>query len=301
MNPIQCNDLSKSFGGVRAVDHLNLEIPPGAIYGLVGPNGAGKTTAIKMMMNIIPPDESRAETLGCNSRRLGPGEFARIGYVSENQQMPDWMTVGDLLSYLKPFYPTWDNARAGELLRQFELPLKRKLKHLSRGMWMKASLASSLAYRPGLLVLDEPFSGLDPVVREDLIQGILDSAEETTVLCSSHDLAEIETLTTHIGYMDNGILRFSEEMTSLTTRFREVEVTVEAATHMPSDDRWPARWIRRENSASLVRFVDTRFDSKDTVTEIQDLFDGVSNVSTFPMPLKSIFIAMARSASKGSR
>src|SRR5262249_3655413 len=157
----------------------NLKVPKGAIYGLVGPNGAGKTTAMKMMMNLIQPDSGRAEILSCDSRRLGPPELARIGYVSENQELPGWMTVGYFMDYLKPFYPDWDDARAAELLRNFDLPGDRKLRHLSRGMWMKASLASSLAYRPQLLVLDEPFSGLDPLVREELIEGLLESADDT--------------------------------------------------------------------------------------------------------------------------
>ena len=143
--------------------------------------------------------------------------------------MPDWMTVGYLMDYLKPFYAGWDDQRAGELLRQFELPRDRKLKNLSRGMWMKASLASSLAYRPDLLILDEPFSGLDPLVREDLIQGILDSADETTILCSSHDLAEIETLASHIGFMERGVLRFSEEMDA-SSWVPQVEVTVDTVS-----------------------------------------------------------------------
>jgi len=119
-------------------------------------------------MNIHKANAGRADVLGVDSRRLGPAEFARIGYVSESQEMPEWMTVEYFLSYLKPFYPTWDDARASELVRQFDLPLKRQLKHLSRRMKMKAALVSSLAYRLKLLVLDEPFSGLDPMVREDL-------------------------------------------------------------------------------------------------------------------------------------
>ena len=120
--------------------------------------------------------------LGIDSRRLGPREFAQIGYVSENQEMPEWMTVEYFLAYLQPFYPTWDDARAKELLRQFDLPLDRKLRHLSRGMRMKAALASSLAYRPKLIVLDEPFTGLDPLVRDEFIEGLLENAEETTIL-----------------------------------------------------------------------------------------------------------------------
>src|SRR5436305_14752389 len=112
------------------------------------------------------------------------------------------------MSYLRPFYPTWDAARAAELITQFELPGNRRLGQLSRGMLMKAAFASSLAYRPVLLVPDEPFSGLDPLIREDLIQGILSSAEETTILVSSHDLADIESFASHIGFMNGGRLQF---------------------------------------------------------------------------------------------
>src|ERR1700758_3335784 len=108
-NAIQAEELGKIFGSRPVLRGLNLEVPAGAIYGLLGPNGAGKTTAIKMMMNIIPPDSGTASILGCDTRRLGPKEFARIGYVSENQQMPEWMTVAYLMDYLKPFYAGWDD------------------------------------------------------------------------------------------------------------------------------------------------------------------------------------------------
>src|SRR5260370_393488 len=98
-------------------------------------------------MNIVAADQGRAEVLGIDSRKLAGRDFSRIGYVSENQELPLWMTVKYFLSYLKPFYPTWDDGYAAELIRQFDLPLDRKLGHLSRGMLMKAALASSLAYR----------------------------------------------------------------------------------------------------------------------------------------------------------
>ncbi len=178
-------ELAKRFRGNTVLDGLNLTVPEGSLYGLVGPNGAGKTTTIKILMNIIQATGGRAEALGTDSRKLGPKEFAQIGYVSENQEMPEWMTVAYFLAYLRPFYPTWDEIREKELLRQFELPLDRKLKHLSRGMRMKAALASSLAYRPKLIVLDEPFTGLDPLVRDEFIQGLLENAEGTTMLISS--------------------------------------------------------------------------------------------------------------------
>jgi len=227
-------DLVMRYKDVRVLNGLNLEVAEGSVFGLIGPNGAGKTTTIKTFMNILTPTRGRCEVLGIDSRELRDDYFAQIGYVSENQEMPGWMTVEYLLSYLKPFYPTWDDGRAKELLRQFKLPLDRKLRDLSRGMWMKASLTSSLAYRPKLLLLDEPFSGLDPLVREELIEGLIDCAEETTILVSSHDLADIESFASHIGYLENRRLQFSEEMTSLSARFREVEVTVEPPAAVPA-------------------------------------------------------------------
>jgi ABC-2 type transport system ATP-binding protein len=296
MTAIRCEGLTKKYRSVEALIGMNLEVPEGSIYGLLGPNGAGKSTTLKTLMNILKPTAGRAEVLGCDSRALGAKEFTRIGYVSENLKLPEWMTVEYFLAYLKPFYPAWDDARAAELVRLFDLPLKRKLSQLSRGMQMKASLVSSLAYRPALLVMDEPFSGLDPVMRDDLTQGILASAEETTILVSSHDLAEIETMATDIGYMESGRLRFSESMESLTERFREVEVTVDVPAVLP--DAWPARWIRAEVSPALVRFVDTEFSDEGTATEVRRMLAGVREISTVPMPLRSIFLALARSGGK---
>ncbi len=295
---VKAIDISKRFRGTVVLHGLDLVVPEGSVYGLVGPNGAGKTTTLKILMNIFPPSSGRAEVLGIDSRRLGPREFAQIGYVSENQEMPEWMTVEYFLAYLKPFYPQWDDARAMELLRQFDLPRDRKLRHLSRGMRMKAALASSLAYRPKLIVLDEPFTGLDPLVRDEFIEGLLENAEETTILVSSHDLAEIESFASHIGYLDRGCLQFSEEMTSLNARFREVEVTLETESPLPPN--LPATWLRPESSALVVRFVETRFDSERTLAEVRRVFGSVQQVSVNPMPLRSIFVTLAKSGRRAA-
>jgi ABC-2 type transport system ATP-binding protein len=291
-------DLSKQYRGALVVDDLNLEVPEGSIFGLIGPNGAGKTTTIKMLLNILQPTSGRAEVLGTDSRRLGPAEFARLGYVSENQEMPDWMSIDELLAYLRPFYPTWDTALASRMMTQFELPGGRKLSQLSRGMWMKTALISSLAYRPQLLVLDEPFSGLDPLIREDFIHGILDGAGETTILVSSHDLAEIESFATHIAFLDNGRLRFAEEMDTLSARFRQIELSIDPPVQLPSGPEWPAEWLQPETSQALIRFVDTRFDPERTPCEIQRLFGSVRQISAQPMPLRAIFLTLARVSSR---
>ena len=172
MSPvIRTENLVKKFRRVEALNGLNLAVPSGAIYALVGPNGAGKTTAIKILMNIFGATSGRAEVLGMDTKHMAGKALTTIGYVSENQRLPDWMRVGAFFAYLRPFYPSWDRDLENQLVQQLALPLDRKLSELSRGMRMKAALASSLAYRPRLIVLDEPFSGLDPLVRDELIRG----------------------------------------------------------------------------------------------------------------------------------
>jgi ABC-2 type transport system ATP-binding protein len=165
---------------------------------------------------------------------------------------------------------------------------------------MKAALASSLAYRPRLLVLDEPFSGLDPVMREDLIAGLLDSAAETTIFISSHDLSDIETFASHIGYLADGRLQFSEEMTSLAARFREIEIALRAPPILPVDGEWPATWLAPQTTHVMVRFVETQFDEERTTNEIGRVFREVRHISVKPLPLRSIFLALARGRSKAA-
>lgn len=290
--PIRCMDLSKKFRRVLALNHLNLEVPEGAIYALIGANGAGKTTAIKTMMNIHEPDGGSVEIAGKDSRHLRGHDFESIGYVSENQKMPEWMTVGYLMRYLKPFYPTWDDDAATALVRKFGLPGDRKLSQLSRGMKMKAALASSLAYHPKLIILDEPFSGLDPLVRDEFIEGLIESAEGTTILISSHDLAEIESFASHAGYLERGRMQFSEEMASLSARFREVEVTLGEPTRLPGN--WPAEWLQPQTSPAVVRFIDTRFDESTIGERVRRLFPRMTDLSTRAMPLREIFVTLAR-------
>lgn len=295
---LRTEGLSKRFGRHDVLNGLDLTVDEGSVYGLVGPNGAGKTTTVKLLMNIIEPSSGRAVVLDTDSLRLGPKQFQQIGYVSENQDMPDWMTVDYLMAYVKPFYPTWDDDRARELLRAFDLPGDRKLKHLSRGMQMKVSLASSLAYRPKLLVLDEPFTGLDPLVRDEFIEGLVECAEETTMLISSHDLAEIESFATHIGFLDRGRLQFSQSLSALSDRFREIEVTRDQPSSLP--DAWPAHWLQPESSAGLIRFVDSHFERERTLADVRRLFGESVRVADNTMSLRAIFVALARQSRKAA-
>ncbi len=299
---VQTRDLAISFDRSKALHPLNLSVPQSAIYALVGPNGAGKSTLIKLLLNILRPTSGTATVLGLPSSRVAGPALTRIGYVSENQELPEWMTVTGLLRYLRPFYPQWDPGLEQALLRQFDLPLDRKLRHLSRGQRMKASLLSVLPYRPSLIVLDEPFSGLDPLVRDELIESLLDRVASTdgqtpppTILISSHDLAEIETLATHVGYLDRGRLLFSEEIATLTTRFRDVTVTLGPASLPAAQTALPVSWLLPESTPSVLRFIHARADTEPVHEQVASAVPNASAIDLQPMTLRQIFLALAKS------
>ncbi|PTY00344.1 ABC transporter ATP-binding protein [Opitutus sp. ER46] len=293
MNIIETHGLTRRFGRTEAVHGLDLEVPAGSVFALLGPNGAGKTTTIKLMLDLLRPTHGSATVLGVDSRRLGEREKAQIGYVSENQELPLWMTVRQLLDYCRPFYPTWDRDLEKALLAQFALPEERKLKHLSRGMLMKAALLSSLAYRPKLLVLDEPFSGLDPLVRDEFIRGVLEVSTqgEWTVFVSSHDIDEVERLADRVAMIEAGRLRLAETTEALQQRFRQVEVSLDDGTADLANV--PATWLEVERSGSLVRFVASDYERAATEQACRERFPRASVVAK-PMTLREIFLVLAR-------
>jgi ABC-2 type transport system ATP-binding protein len=291
-NAIELASVVKKFHRVEALKGLTLAVPQGAVYALVGPNGSGKTTAIKILMNIFGATAGHTEVLGIESTRLRGRNFEAIGYISENQEMPEWMTVATLLDFLRPFYPAWDKQLEAELLQQFNLPCDRKIRHLSRGMRMKAALVTSLAYHPRLIVLDEPFTGLDPLVRDELIQGLLARAEESTIFISSHDLSEIETFASHVAYLEEGKLQFAEELSRLANRFREVELSFDSPPSLP--ERAPINWLQLGAAASIVRFTDSCFDAERTPAEIEAAFGKPRSMIFSPMSLREIFLAIAK-------
>jgi ABC-2 type transport system ATP-binding protein len=292
MNIIETMQLSRRYWRTEALRDLTLAVPTGSVFALLGANGAGKTTAIKVLMNLLPPTAGEARVLGVDSRRLGERERAQIGYVSENQKLPLWMTVRQFLDYCRPFYPTWDRALEAKLLTQFDLPSDRKLRNLSRGMLMKATLLSTLAYRPKLLVLDEPFSGLDPLTRDDFVRGVLEASElgDWTVLVSSHDIEEVERLADHIALLETGRLSFSETTEALLGRFRRMEVTLSGPARL---DPAPAGWMELEQKGDLVRFIEPRYEPTATDRACRERFPDAA-VTAHPMTLREIFVSLAR-------
>ena len=290
---IRAENLWKKFGRHEALRGLSLTVPEGSSYALIGANGAGNTTTIRVLMNILEAERGQATVMGMDSRRLSPRELAQIGYVSENQEMPASLRVGEYLDYLRPFYAGWDRDLEGSIVRHLGLPLERRIGHLSHGMRMKMGLACALPFRPRLLILDEPFSGLDPLVRDEFMESLLPQADEMTVLISSHELSEIEGMASHVAYLDEGKLLFEESMSDLSARFREVHVTLDREAAAPG--RAPAEWLNVRASGNVLMFVDSLFSEERLGAAMGSMNGAVRNVDAKPMGLRSIFTALARS------
>lgn len=214
---VQVSDLSRHFGGKTALASVSLSLPRGAVYGLVGANGAGKTTLIKHLLGLLRAQAGSVRVFGLDPAADPVGVLSRIGYLSEDNDLPAWMRVDELIRYTRAFYPGWDDAWAEELRLRFELDPAARIGKLSRGQKARAGLLVALAHRPELLVLDEPSSGLDPIVRRDILGAIIRTIahEGRTVLFSSHLLDEVEEVAEHVTLIDRGRIVLSGRLDAL--------------------------------------------------------------------------------------
>ena len=290
---IETERLTCRYGRTRAVADLTMHVPTGSIYALLGPNGAGKTTTLKALMNLRQPTSGVARVLGVDSRALGPADLARIGYVSENQRIPSNLTIGEIEAFCRPWYPTWDAALATELRERFGLDPRARIKSLSRGTRLKVQCLLALAPRPRLLILDEPFSGLDPVVRDDLTTGVLSLADRDgwSVLLTSHEMDDVERLADHVGFLANGSLLVEEPMQTLLTRFRRVEVALADGADVP--EQRPPSWLGFAVDGRAARFVESQA-SPAADAGWRSAFPGAT-IDARPMSLREVFVALTRS------
>ncbi len=205
-NMVEVRDLSRSFGTTKALDGLSLDVKPGFVYGLVGANGQGKTTLIKHLLGLLRAKQGSVRVFGLDPVKEPVKVLQCIGYLSEDRELPEWMRIHELLRYTRAFHPNWDQAYADELLKTFGLDKTKKVKHLSKGMRAQAGLIAAVAHRPDLLLLDEPSTGLDAVVRKDILNAIIRTVadEGRAALFSSHLLDEVEQMSDYVFMIDAG-------------------------------------------------------------------------------------------------
>src|SRR5258708_10020 len=228
---IRLENVTKRYGSQTALDHVSLEVPPGTVFALLGENGAGKTTAIRVLLGLTDPDEGKATVLGIDSARHGHDVRSRVGYVPECPTLYEWMTVSEIGWFTAGFYGSGFFERYLKLATGYQLPLKRKIKSLSKGMRAKVSLSLALAHEPELLILDEPTSGLDTLVRREFLEGMVDiAAAGRTVLLSSHQIGEVERVADIVAIIRAGKLLLVEKLETLKDQIRELNITLASDT-----------------------------------------------------------------------
>ena len=215
---IKIENLTRRFGAKTALNGVSLSFPRGGVYGLVGANGAGKTTLIKHILGLLQAESGSVRIFGLDPVADPVAVLSRIGYLSEEHDLPGWMRVDELIRYSRAFYRNWDDGYAEELRQSFALDPAAKVKDLSKGQKSRAGLLVALAYRPELLVLDEPSSGLDPIVRRDILGAVMRTIadEGRTVLFSSHLLDEVEQVADHVTMIRQGTIVMSAPLAEIT-------------------------------------------------------------------------------------
>jgi len=259
-SPVAVEGLTRRFGRKTALDNVDLTVPRGKVFGLVGENGAGKTTLIKHLLGLLKAQTGTVRVFGMDPTKTPEKVLACIGYLSENRDLPNWMRVRELMFYTQAFYPKWDEAYAEELRETFGLDPTAKIKTLSRGQRAQAGLLAALAHRPDLLLLDEPSSGLDPVVRRDILAAIIRTVAEEgrTILFSSHLLDEVERVADHVAMIHNGRIVMSAPLDEIKAQHHRVTLRFAEARTGPPDLPGALLWegIGREWTAVCDRQLD---------------------------------------------
>jgi len=231
---IRFENVTKRYGSNVALDNLSLEVPPGMVFALLGENGAGKSTSIKSMLGLTTPDSGSVDVLGLDSRRDGIKIRRSVGYVPEQPVLYDWMRIDQIGWFTSGFYGDGFLTRYHEQIKRFDLPLKRKLKNLSKGMRAKVALSLALAHDPQLLILDEPTSGLDTMVRREFLESMVDlTATGRSVLLSSHQINEVERVADMVAIIHQGKLVLVENLDDLKDQTQQLTITVESGHSAP--------------------------------------------------------------------
>ena len=288
---ISVKNVTKRFRGCEALHGVDLQVPAGVVFALLGENGAGKTTLIRILTGFLQPDAGQAQVLGCDSTSQSLEIRRRIGYVADAPPLYDWMTAERIGWFTSAFYAEGFLPRYGQMLRHFEVPAGRRIKHMSKGQRAKVALALAVAHEPELLILDEPTSGLDPLVRRQFLESMVDrAAAGRTVLLSSHQISEVERVADWVAILHAGRVRVVAPLAELKQTVCELVVTltdplVEVAT--PAGDV-----LHQSRSGRQLQMI-VRGTTDRAIAELQAA-NGVLDVRRRVPTLEEIFIACTR-------
>jgi ABC-2 type transport system ATP-binding protein len=286
---IEMHRLTKQYGAIVAVNDLTLGVGSGGITGFLGRNGAGKSTTIKMLLGIVRPSSGTARLLGrrIDDPRQNRDARRHVAYVHEDKQTYAYLTVSEMIAFTRSFYDDWRSDVEQRLLREYELPPRRKIRALSKGMRTKLALLLALARQPRLLILDEPSEGLDPVSIEQLLQGLVAAAAEgTTVFFSSHQISEVERIADRVCVLDAGRLVVDAPLDHIRQTYRRVALGFSteppAARHFNLEGVQSVRADGRQVTIMAARNVEAIVERGYGL--------GAVAVDTFPVSLREVFL-----------
>lgn len=285
---IEIANLTKRYGKHLAVDNLSMQVPKGSVFAFLGRNGAGKTTTIRILLDLLDRTSGNAKILGLDCVKDALAIKRRIGYVAEGQKMYDWMKVDEIIWFCKGFYPTWDDSFAAELKGKLELPGSKKVGEMSRGTQAKLALLLAMAYRPELLVLDEPTAGLDVLVRREFLEGVIEMIQEEgrTVFFSSHIVHEVERVADWVGIIDNGQLIKRSTLDDLKASVKRLVVSFDGDT-LPTN--LMAGILQTERSGRQTALTVDGFNEQ-TLVALRGM--GAKDIAVQELNLEDILIAL---------
>jgi ABC-2 type transport system ATP-binding protein len=278
--------VSKQYGRATVLDNLTLTIPRGTTLGLIGPNGAGKSTTIKILMGMLAPTAGQVRVLGIDVARDPAPMKRRVGYVPERHDIYPWMTVGEVIDFTRAFYETWDESFSCDMLGVFELDRRKKVKQLSKGMLVKLGLLLAVSHHPELLILDEPTTGLDPIVHEEFLDGVLRTICQSpcTVLFSSHNLGDIRRLADSVCILRNGKIIVKRGLDDLLASTKRVRAVL-ADGHLPRWEPEGTLWQQVQRREWLLTIDGFSAD----IAERIKAENAVESVEVFDLSLAEMF------------
>ena len=279
MNALEIKNLTKSYPGFT-LDNLNLTLPSGCIMGLIGENGAGKSTTIKLILNMLHKDSGTIRILGKDNTKNIELTKEDIGVVLDEVGIPECLTVKQVGNVMKNTFRNWDDAEYARLAQKLALPDNKQFKEFSRGMKMKLGIAIALSHNAKLLILDEATAGLDPVVRDEVVEMLSDFTrdENHSILISSHIVSDLEKLCDYIAFIHKGKLLLCEEKDQLLSEYGLIRCTTEEIQIIPAD----AIKYKKENPYGVEVMV-----QRSTIP---------SGINISPISIEELFVFMVKEA-----
>lgn len=285
---IQTNRLGKRYGAIEAVHELSLTVPMGTVTGFLGQNGAGKSTLLKILLGIVRPSSGSGTVLGLpiDSRQSSLEIRRRVAFVAEDKRLYEYMTVKQIINFVRPLFPLWDVEMERKLSNEFNLPADRKIKKLSKGMRTQLGLLLGICRGAELLILDEPTEGLDPVATEKVLELIVSMvSNKTTVFFSSHQIHEVEQIAEHICIIHKGRLLVESTIDQLKENYRRIKFVFDSP--MP-ESHFGVEGVLRAVAEGRTLTVVARGNVEQIIQRGKAL--QATAVDVLPLTLKDIFL-----------